>query len=437
MKQTINPPGCPSPPFHYSHAVKSGPLIFTSGQLATDFHSGIAVEAAVNPGKPYAGPPAISRQTRYIFKNLNRLLRAAGSSLDNMLRVEQFITGRADAPGFVEARKEFLAVDPPTSSLLVAPALELPDARIIVDGIAVASDGPWEKKCFTTDKVPINARGGYSLAQLAGPFVFLPGNTASDFKTGIHPDARVDHTFWFERDIVKQTEFILKTRRLVLEGLGLSLADIVQATVYLCDIADLPEFESVWYRHFAQDGPAVTVIPVAELAVLGSVVEISAIALDPSAGLPRRAINTDRAPAPAFRAPHAVQAGPYIFFSGLTASDANGLAPEASIRANAPYYASAIKRQTQYILGNVANICAAAGTSVTSLVKCQSFLTDFNDLVQYFDVWREFFPVDPPASTVVGANPPLIEPGCRVLQAWIAFAPDTVETDHPQKRRFT
>ena len=421
MKTIFNLPESLDPPFPYSQAVKAGPLIFTSGCLATDYRSGIVAEAAVDPRNPYVGPPAVTRQTRYIFGSLGRLLRHAGSSLDNLVRVEQFITERADAPGFVNARREFLANEPPTSSLLVVSGLELPDARILVEGIAVESDGSWKKEGFSNADVPVNARGGYSLAQRTGPFVFLPGNTASDFKTGIHPEARVDHTFWFERDIVKQTEFILKTRRLVLEAMGLSLLDVVQATIYVTNITDLPDLEVVWHRHFPNDGPAVTVVPVAGLAVAGSVVEISVIALDGSKER-RRRIDTDKAPPPPFRSPHAVQAGPYLFLSGLTASDADGLAREAAVDAKTPYYKSPVRLQAAFIFRTVAAICEAAGFAIDDLVKCHMLLTDLNDMVGAFDMWRDAFPSHPPASTVVGVPSPLIVPGCRVLQTWIAYS---------------
>ena len=384
MKTVFNLPESPDPPFPYSQAVKTGPLIFTSGHLATDYRSGIVAEAAVDPRNPYVGPPAVTRQTRYIFDVLGRLLRQAGSSLDNLVRVEQFITERGDAPGFVNARREFLANEPPTSSLLVAGGLELPDARILVEGIAVESDGPWNKEGFSSADVPVNARGGYSLAQRTGPLVFLPGNTASDFKTGIHPEARVDHTFWFERDIVKQTEFILKTRRIVLEAMGLSLADVVQATIYVTNIADLPDLDVVWCRRFPDGGPAVTIVPVAGLAVAGSVVEISVIALDGSKER-RRRIDADKAPPPPFRAPHAVQAGPFLFLSGLTASDADGLAREAAIDARRrstsrqfdfrpPTYFAAWRRSAR-----------RPASPIKDLVKCHTLLTDLNDMVGFFD----------------------------------------------------
>lgn len=423
-KKTFNLPVWKESPFPYSQAVRAGPLIFTSGHLATDYRSGIAAEATSNPHRPFDGPPAISRQTRHVFGQLRCVLELAGSSLNELIRVEQFITRRSDAAGFVDTRREFLDLDPPTSSLLVANDLELPDARILVGGIALQRDERWRKQAFKTDKVPVNKRGGYSLALCAGPLVFLPGNTASDFTTGIHSEAHADPTFWFERDIVKQTEFILKTRRILLEEMGLSLADVVQATIYITELNDLPELETVWRRHFPGDGPSIAVVPVAELAVRGSVVEISVTALDPRKGQSKRAIRVGGASQTQFGAPSAVQAGPYLFFSAISASGPDGLVPEATANPHIPYYSSPIKLQARHIFRNVAAACDAAGVSTDHLVHCQTLLTDLSDLVAYFEVWREVFSTAPPASTVIRAASPLIIPGCRISQCWIAYVPE-------------
>ena len=85
-KATFNLPCWADAPFPCSQAVRAGPLIFTSGHLATDYTSGIAAEAATNPHRPYDGPPAISRQTGYVFDHLGRVLELAGSSLNSLVR---------------------------------------------------------------------------------------------------------------------------------------------------------------------------------------------------------------------------------------------------------------------------------------------------------------------------------------------------------------
>ena len=64
-----------------------------------------------------------------------------------------------------------------------------------------------------------------------------------------------------------------------------------------------------------------------------------------------------------------------------------------------PYYGSAIKRETRYILENLAKTFKAAGTSLDRVVKAQVFLTELADFNGFDEVWREFFPVSPPITT--------------------------------------
>jgi len=57
-----------------------------------------------------------------------------------------------------------------------------------------------------------------------------------------------------------------------------------------------------------------------------------------------------------------------------------------------PYYGSAIKRGTRYILENLAKTFRAAGSSLDRVVKAQVFLTDMADFNGFDEVWHEFFP---------------------------------------------
>ena len=45
--------GVPKPLMPYSPVITAGGWVFTAGQLATDFDTGLAPEATPNPGPPY------------------------------------------------------------------------------------------------------------------------------------------------------------------------------------------------------------------------------------------------------------------------------------------------------------------------------------------------------------------------------------------------
>src|SRR5712671_6427264 len=68
----------------------------------------------------------------------------------------------------------------------------------------------------------------------------------------------------------------------------------------------------------------------------------------------------------------AARAGDLVFAAGHLASDfKQGVADEARLDPAFPYYGSAIKKQTRYVLENLARTFEAAGTSLSHVVKAQ------------------------------------------------------------------
>ena len=71
---------------HSPHAVKAGPFVFVSGLYATDFKTGIPVKS--NPAFPFSGKTDIELQTEYILDNLQKILEAAGTGMDQLVKTE-------------------------------------------------------------------------------------------------------------------------------------------------------------------------------------------------------------------------------------------------------------------------------------------------------------------------------------------------------------
>ena len=68
-----------------------------------------------------------------------------------------------------------------------------------------------------------------------------------------------------------------------------------------------------------------------------------------------------------------------------------------------------IRSETRRVLENIKAILEAAGTSLKNAVRMGVFLADLNDFQAMNEVFREFFPVDPPARTTVGCALPRIK----------------------------
>ena len=86
-----------------------------------------------------------------------------------------------------------------------------------------------------------------------------------------------------------------------------------------------------------------------------------------------------------------VEAKKLLFISGLLARDATGhLVGVGDIR-----------KQTRQVCENLKTAVEAAGGKLSDLVRVDVFITDMTKFDDIHAVRREFFPVDPPASTMI------------------------------------
>ena len=75
---------------HQPQAVKAGDLVFMSGLMAID-RDGLVPQAAADPHQPYFSSSA-EAQAECIIGNIEKLCEAAGTSLNNVVRILQFHT---------------------------------------------------------------------------------------------------------------------------------------------------------------------------------------------------------------------------------------------------------------------------------------------------------------------------------------------------------
>jgi 2-iminobutanoate/2-iminopropanoate deaminase len=108
----------------------------------------------------------------------------------------------------------------------------------------------------------------YSQAVRAGRVYYLAGKIGVTDSTRALTSGRT----------AAETRNVLEAFRALLAEQGLSLADVVQATVYLADIADYGEMNRVYAQFFPTNPPARETVAVSGI-VAGGRVEISLIAV--------------------------------------------------------------------------------------------------------------------------------------------------------------
>jgi 2-iminobutanoate/2-iminopropanoate deaminase len=118
----------------------------------------------------------------------------------------------------------------------------------------------------------------YSEVVRVGDTYFFSGKTGATDSTRALPD---------DQRIIPETRAIFAAFEGALQRQGLTFADVVNANVYLTDIGDFADMNSVYIEHFPTDRPARTTVAVAALPNSG-IVEISFIAIALPATAARR-----------------------------------------------------------------------------------------------------------------------------------------------------
>ena len=113
-------------------------------------------------------------------------------------------------------------------------------------------------------------RGPYSPAVRAGDFLFVSGQVP------VNPETQKVEL----SDVQGETRLVLNNVKLVLEGAGASIADVVKCSVFLADPGDFAAMNDVYAEFFGESKPARTTI-VCRFAMAGLKVEIDCIAYSP------------------------------------------------------------------------------------------------------------------------------------------------------------
>lgn len=112
-----------------------------------------------------------------------------------------------------------------------------------------------ELKQLNTDKAPLPV-GPYSQAVDTGSILFLSGQIAID------PVSNEVKTEW---SVAKQTELCLENVSAVLQAANLSFKNVAKVSVFILDMADFAEVNSVYEKYFAESLPARSCVAVHQL----------------------------------------------------------------------------------------------------------------------------------------------------------------------------
>lgn len=303
----------------------------------------------------------------------------------------------------------------------------------------------------------------YSPAIKAGGWLFVAGQLASDFETGLAPECRQPNPHVGD-PLRIQSDYVLKNLAALHEAAGMDMrTDVVR--IYQWFASPYPTMEefaqgSTWPRisitpyletrnlYIDEPRPASTGMGIREdgLLVRGTILEVDMISIERQSEVEKQGFPVpEGVPSPLAGYSPAIRNGDWVFLAGeipvdwqgdylsdVHLGDASGLAREA--RTN-PYfwYGSEIETQTDYVLAKLAKIAESAGSSLDRCVKATVYIGTPRDFEGMDRVWRRWFPENPPARVVIpymglGGKGSRVEVAMKLLANDSELEIETVET---------
>lgn len=382
-----------------SRVASAGGWVFL-GATAMDDRGRLADEA--RPAAPYElSEPAKARaQTRYIVERLRGELASVGSSLLDIVQLEQYAQRKvhvdpyfkvALGPGSIDKEK-------PTAATAQTGDLVPEGAAIGITGIAIAPDpSAGRVKEYPGADPAKAATRQFSDMVAVGPYAFTT-YFPTDNVTGIDPAVRSEDWNWRGSEVRSEAEFGVKTLEKKLTVAGASLGDIVNYTLFLADPADLYEVDLAWRTAFGERAPSRTVIPAKGFAVPrregafghaeGALrMELQVRFVRPGRGAEKVVVE---GPGHGFGYQSAaVRAGPLLWIS--------------SQYAERDRFGSAA-REAADIFEKLAVVCRSGGTDPSSLLRVRAIVTRAGDAEAVYAALKKAVPKDPPAVTVLIAS---------------------------------
>ena len=112
-------------PKGFSPATRVGNYVFVSGQIPVDSQGDLV-------GQGDGGA-----QAQQCFRNVERALKAAGATMDDLTKITAFLVNAEDYPAYAAVRLQLFPENGPASSTVVVKALVSPQYLVEIEAIAV------------------------------------------------------------------------------------------------------------------------------------------------------------------------------------------------------------------------------------------------------------------------------------------------------------
>ena len=237
----------------YSPGLAVGDYVFIAGitsmaQPDEPQNNALPLVAQLEKGMRWGGIP-VELETEFIInERIIPALELAGATVDDMVKVQVYLTNSEDYSAFNKVWTRYFHEHPPALSIIPCAdrGLFVEDGRVEINVIARKKNGQTEKKYIDAGIFPgfINQPQGV----LAGDLLFLSALMAID-ENGLAPNAKLDSRQpHFQSTGAAQAEYILDNVEHLCAAAGTSLENVVRIQQFHTNISDFYEVHEVLAR---------------------------------------------------------------------------------------------------------------------------------------------------------------------------------------------
>ena len=337
----------------FSAAIKAGGLIYVSGTISDQGGD-------------------IKAQTRWCLEDLDRTLKAAGSSLQNAASINVYLKNQGDFAAMNEVYRTFFKENPPARTTIVAD-LVIPEGVIEMSAVGIPTGA---ERVVIHPSDWIKSPNPYSYGIKSGDTLFLAGLIARNGK---------DNSV-VEGDITVQLKTAMDNAGQILKAAGFSFGDVVSVKNYISDTAHFAAMNKAYQTYFPKDPPARATV-VAPLTGPQYLYETQIVAMKGT----REAITTPAADGtpgkPNPNLSSAIKVGNKLYVSGMLGNTADNKSDTTA--------------QTRELLARVERTLKAAGFDWGHVVEGVVYITDVKNFPAMNAGYRTIFQKEFPARATV------------------------------------
>ena len=126
-----------------AHRIKTDPDPFEAFRIAQGYRVGDLIimsgHAAIDPDGNLVGVGDFDAQAQATFEAIERTLEAAGSSMEQIVKVVIYLTDMSNFPKIMELREKWFTAPYPADTIVEVSSLALPELEIEIDVTALAT----------------------------------------------------------------------------------------------------------------------------------------------------------------------------------------------------------------------------------------------------------------------------------------------------------